>query len=243
MHNRYSLTATAIALACAARGHAGFVGWAAASRIDGGTLFVDVVANFDSADDRVLNVFDAQVTAVGASFLQDSAIARKAWRPETGQSGADRDSFMTIGTADSGFGLAGTGTAGDPNFTSAPGAWNPTLFSAPSESVPPKAGWYAADPASMEAIAFDLDAIGGASWQGRQARYGVWVAHFAFDLDPGPAKAALGFSGSVGYKSTPGPGGAQFGSGSAQFAVIPAPGAVTLLAAAGLIGLRPRVRR
>lgn len=243
MHLRNLLPASAAALCCAAPAGAGFVGWAAASRIDGTTLFVDVVANFDSAADRLLNVYDAQIGVVGAAFLQDLAMPRKAWAPAAGQTGGDRDSFMTIGGTAGLFDAASASTGGDPGFSSTPGAWAPTPLSAPSTSVPPNAGWYASDPSGAEILAMDLEPASGLDWQNRSGRYGVWVAHFAFDLASLAPGGSIGFAGQVGFKATDGPGGAMFGGGSARFSIIPAPGALTLLAAAGVLGARARGRR
>jgi hypothetical protein len=243
MHPRNLLPASAAALSCAVPASAGFVGWAAASRIDGTTVLVDVVANFDAASDRVLNVYDTGIGVSGATFIQDPALSRKAWAPAAGQTGDERDSFMTIGGTDGLFALSGSGTGGDPSFTGTPGAWTPTLLSTPSTMVPPNAGWYASDPASAEIVAMDLDSAPGRDWQNRAGRYGVWVAHFAFDLAALAPGASVTFAGQVGYKATVGPGGPMFGGGSAQFTIIPAPGAVALLAAAGLVGARARARR
>lgn len=219
------------------------MGWAATSRIDGATVLVDVVANFDSASDRVLNVFDTGIGASGATFIQASSLSRKAWAPAAGQTGDERDSFMTIGGVDGLFTIAGSGTGGDPSFTGTPGAWTPTLLSTPATAVPDNAGWYASDPASAEIVAMDLDAAPALDWQNRAGRYGVWVAHFAFDLAALAPGSSVTFGGQVGYKATDGPGGAMFGGGSARFAIVPAPGAVALLAAAGMVGARTRARR
>ena len=221
---------------------AGFVGWAAATRTSGTTVFVDVVANFDAGADRVLNVFDATIVASGTAFLQEAVTSRKAWAPSLGQTGEDRDSFMTLGgqSADS-FGAAGSTTAGDPNFTGTPGAWNGTPLSAAMTTVPPDAGWYSNDPSSTEIVAIDLDTVRGAAWQGRSARYGVWVAHFAFDAATVLPGSTVSFQATVGYKPNANPGGASFGSASGMF-VVPAPGAAALLGAAITIAAGGRRR-
>lgn len=222
--------------------HAGFVGWAAATRTSGSTILVDVVANFDSASDRVLNVFDATIVASGTAFLQDAALPRKAWAPQAGQTGEDRDSFMTLGAqSPEPFGLAGSTTAGDPNFTATPGAWNGTPLSAAMTTVPPEAGWYSSDPGSPEIVAVDLDSLLGAAWQGRSARYGVWVAHFAFDAATLAAGSIVSFQATVGYKPNASPGGATFGTAAGTF-VVPAPGAAALLGAAITIAYGGRRR-
>jgi hypothetical protein len=240
---RCTLPALAV-LSLSAPASAAFVGWAAYSRVDAATstVFVDVFANFDGASDRVLNVFNANVGASGAGFLQSGAIAKKAWSPQIGQTVDDRDSFMTIGGAVAGDEFyASSSTGGDPSFTSTAGAWNPTILSTPSTAVPTNAGWFAGNPNSSDIIAIDLDGATAGSWQNRTAAYGVWVAHFAFDATSVSAGATVTFNAKVGYKASSNPGSPLFGNDSRVFA-IPAPGAIALLGAAGLVGVRVRVR-
>jgi hypothetical protein len=240
---RCTLPALAV-LSLSAPASAAFVGWAAYSRVDAATstVFVDVFANFDGASDRVLNVFNANVAASGAGFLQSGLTSRKAWAPQAGQTVDDRDSFMTIGGTFAGEEFyASAATGGDPGFTATAGAWNPTILSTPSTAVPANAGWFAGNPNSVDIVAIDLDAATGGLWQNRAARYGVWVAHFAFDATTVSAGDTVSFSSQVGYKANGNPGGALYGTDARVFS-IPAPGAIALLAAAGLVGSRVRVR-
>ncbi len=240
---RCTLPALAV-LSLSAPASAAFVGWAAYSRVDAATstVFVDVFANFNGASDRVLNVFNANISTSGASFLQSGAMARKAWSPQIGQTVDDRDSFMTIGGLVAGDEFfASSSTGGDPSFTATAGAWNPTILSTPSTAVPVNAGWFAGDPNSSDIVAIDLDGATGGSWQNRTAQYGVWVAHFAFNAASVTPGASVTFNAKAGYKSSAAAGSPLFGNDSQSFA-IPAPGAVALLGAAGLIGSRVRVR-
>jgi hypothetical protein len=69
---------------------------------------------------------------------------------------------------------------------------------------------------------------------------GVWVAHFVFDASAITAGSFVSFAGNAGYRvgtST----NAVFGSDSQVF-MLPAPGAVTLLAAAAASVRRRRAR-
>lgn len=232
------------AFTLATEASAAFVGWAAFTRIEGGTVFLDVFANFSAPGDRVLNVFNSNITAADCSFLQEGTVARKGWAPAPGQTSEDADSFMTIGMMESGgVAYAGSTTAGDPGFTGTPGAWNGTPISAPMPTIPANAGWYSNLPTTPQAIAFDLGAIDGGTWQNRTAAFGVWVSHFAFDATLLGALPRVSFSASVGYKENAIPGPAVFGTGSTSFALIPAPGAVACLACAGAASARRRVRR
>ena len=239
---RNTLAALA-ALSFSVPASAAFVGWSALTRVDAATstVFVDVVANFDSSADRALNVFNANISVSGAQFLQDTSIGRKAWAPQIGQTSRDRDSFMTIGMFETSEATFAASTAGDPNFTGTPGAWSGTPLSAPSTSIPPNAGWYTSNPTSTENVAFDLSTVEDGDWQNRQAGFGVWVAHFALDQSAIAAGASISFGAKVGYKASAAPGSAIIGNDTQTF-LIPAPGALALLGAAGLIGSRARLR-
>jgi hypothetical protein len=244
MHPRNLLPASAAALSCAVPASAGFVGWTARTSIDPttSTVFVDVFAGFDGTTDRVLNVYDADIVASGATFLQASSVARKAWSPEIGQTSVDRDSFMTLGTeVAEGIRYASTATAGDPGFTSFAGAWNGTPGSAPSTTVPDKAGWYASNPASAAIVAEALDGAGAHGWQNRSTQFGVWVAHFAFDAGSVSAGANISFTASIGSKPDANPGGWTIATDSRMF-LVPGPWSLGLAAVAG-IGQGRRRRR
>jgi hypothetical protein len=223
---------------------AAFVGWAAYTRTELGssTVFVDVFATFDGAADRALNVFNGNIGASGATFLQAGSIGKKAWAPQAGQSAGERDSFMTVGgLLVGGEYYASSATGGDPSFTGTAGAWNPTILSTPSTTIPANAGWFASDPFGTDNVAVDLDAAVGGEWQSRTAQFGVWVAHFAFDAASVAPGATVTFNAKVGYKTGTGPGGSIVAADARTF-MIPAPGAIALLGAAGLVGARVRMR-
>ena len=218
--------------------HAGFAGWTGYVRSSGGYVMLDIFAGVTDAQDHLLNVFGMQVSATGASFYQAPGLATKAWSPYFGNSSMDSaDSFVTLGMFEStGTNYAASTTTGDPEFV----GYSPTLASAPSTGIPSGAGWYTSQPLSAESDARQLPASFAGSWQGAQATMGIWVAHFVFDASAITAGSFVSFAGNAGYRvgaST----NAVFGSDSQVF-MLPAPGAVTLLAAAAASMRRRRAR-
>ena len=225
---RISLAMVVVVGSAVTGAHAGFVGWTGSVRSSGGYVLLDVFAAVDGAQDHLLNVFGMQVSARGTTFYQAPGLATKAWNPYFGTSSMNSaDSFVTLGVFEStGTSYAASATAGDPDFA----GYSPTLASAPSTGIPSGAGWYTSQPLSAESHARQLPASYAASWQGAQAPMGIWVAHFAFDVSTITAGSSVSFAGNAGYRvgaST----NAVFGSDSQVF-MLPAPGAVTLLAAA-----------
>ena len=218
--------------------HAGFAGWTGYVHSSGGYVMLDIFAGVTDAQDHLLNVYGMQVSATGASFYQAPGLATKAWNPYFGTSSMDSaDSFVTLGMFEStGTNYAASTSAGDPDFA----GYSPTLASAPSTGIPSGAGWYTSQPLSAESDARQLPASFAGSWQGAQAPMGIWVAHFVFDASAITAGSFVSFAGSAGYRvgaST----NAVFGSDSQVF-MLPAPGAVTLLAAAAASVRRRRAR-
>lgn len=228
------VVAASVALLVATTSNAAFTGWTAYSRVSGSVLLVDVLANFDGSDARLLSVFDANIAASGASFRQQATLQRKGWAPEADQGPDDHDSFMTIGHLEfGGETFVGSNVQADPNFTSTSGAWSGTIASAPSTSIPANAGWYCVPTSETigQTWAFPLDTVGDSgSWQNRQGDFGVWVAHFAFDIASISDGATLSFDASAGFRPDAGTGAPIVGDGAATFALlVPAPGAVVAL--------------
>ena len=219
-----------VAASCTVTGaNAAFVGWTGRVHSAGGYVLLDVFAAVSSQQDHLLNVFNTQIAATGTTFYQAPGLATKAWSPYFGTSSMDSaDSFVTLGVFEStGTNYSATGTAGDPNFA----GYSPTPVSAPSTTIPAGAGWYTTQPLSSESDAKPKPAFFGAgSWQGAQAPMGIWVAHFAFEASTITAESSVSFLGTAGYKvgsSTV----AVFGT-DAQVFMLPAPGALALLAGA-----------
>jgi MYXO-CTERM domain-containing protein len=234
------LFVAAAASAVVASADAGFLGFVASSRTIGAYTVIDVFAGVQNASDKFLNVYNLNTNG---TFFQATGLANKTWKPDAASFNSTRssiDSFMTAGTYSGGaYGgefYASTNTTGDPNFTGS--SWNGTPASPAATTVPANAGWYTADPTSVDNGAESLAGLqnrvngtGGASG----ANFGIWCAHlvllgnqvigndFTFSAF---ASIKDGVSGAVSQSSSSFP--------------VPAPGAIALL---GLAGFAARRRR
>jgi MYXO-CTERM domain-containing protein len=234
------LFVAAAASAVVASADAGFLGFVASSRTIGAYTVIDVFAGVQNASDKFLNVYNLNTNG---TFFQATGLANKTWKPDAATFNSTRDSidsFMTAGTysggAYSGVYYASTNTTGDPNFTGS--SWNATPASPAATTIPANAGWYTADPTSVDNGAESLAGLqnrvngtGGASG----ANFGIWCAHlvllgnqvigndFTFSAF---ASVKDGVSGAVSQSSSSFP--------------VPAPGAIALL---GLAGFSARRRR
>ena len=227
-----SLVALASA-SIAAAANAGFTGFQAIVRDAGaGRTFVDVFAGFNTAGDRLLNVFNMNIGLTGgASFVQAAGVAASKWKPVDDTSTNNlADSFITLGGFDGGDGNMYTSysTAGDPNFT------NYTTNN--QTTIPALAGWYNGNPPSTDIVALNVSSFTGWSGpkEGAAGNLSVWVGHFLVNRAITDASWALSFSGSAAFNT---------GTNAADtrlFHNIPAPGALALL---GLAGMATRRRR
>jgi MYXO-CTERM domain-containing protein len=223
---------------------AGFVGFVASARNAGGNTVIDVFAGVANASDRFLNVYN--LNSDGA-FVQKAGISNKTWKPDTANFNSTRsttdDSFMTAGTFGGGAYLgeyyAASATSADPNFTGT--SWNATLASAAAASIPANAGWYTGDPTATSNAAESLAGLAGrvdASTvdAAPAAQWGIWVAHLVIAGENKVIGVDFTFGGFASIKD--GLNGAV-SQGTSAFPV-PAPGAVALLAVAGLAARRRR---
>lgn len=224
---------------------AGFLGFVASVRVSGAYTLVDIYAGVQNSSDRFLGVYNINsTTSVAGGFFQAAGLATKAWKPNTTDASSVLstrnaiDSFMTAGGTDylipEGMFAAPTTTA-DPNFTST--SWNGTPGSAAATTVPVNAGWYSNDPTASTNTTESIVGLAGrvnGSGSADQARYGIWIAHLVLATnDPiafGFGTGNLFFGGFAGIKD------GVTGSTSQGYSAIPAPGALSLLAAAGLCG-------
>jgi hypothetical protein len=225
----------------AAGAHASFNGWTAFARAIDGYTVVDVFAATSTADHKLFNVYDGTIsTSAAGGFFQAAGLATKTWKPDLTNFTSTReslDSFMTVGAAryeGDPTVYAGDTTAGDPNFLAIPGAWNATPASLAAVSVPALAGWYTTSPPSDTLLAEDLSQVSGERL-GAAGSHGVWVGHLVLS---GTANQSINWSawGTVKDLST---GNTQQLLFTEVFAV-PAPGAMGLLAVAGIAGARRR---
>ncbi len=216
-----ALFAAMLPAALAPLASAGFVGWTGSMYTLNGNLYLDVFAGMTATTDRLLNVYNANISATGASFYQAPGMGTRSWAPGF-ETLTAIDSFMTLGGyADSSDYYAASGTAGDPNFTG--------FASATGTTVPANAGWYNTNPTTSEGLAQNLDYLGATTRIGANAQYGVWVAHFVFN--DASAGSSVSFAASAGFK-TASTTGTQMATTTQVFA-IPTPGAIVAFVALG----------
>jgi hypothetical protein len=168
-------------LACSVSG-AGFVGRVGVARAAPGApnfVMVDIFAGVSNASDRFLNVYDMTITTTATGgFFQSSDPASKAFRPDTENYSASRnsvDSFVTAGGVfpgdPQGPYYASAFVQGDANFV----GYAPTPASAQQNSFPPLAGWYTTDATAIDNTATNLSQLNNR--QGAGTIYGIWVGH------------------------------------------------------------------
>jgi MYXO-CTERM domain-containing protein len=225
----------------AAGAHAGFNGWTAFARSVNGYTVVDVFAATSSSNHKMFNVYDATIsTSAAGGFVQGAGTSAKTWKPDLTNFTSTRestDSFMTVGASryagDSNV-YAGETTSGDPNFSSVSGAWNATPASLPANTVPTLAGWYSSDPPSSSLVAEDLSLVQGLRL-GAAGSHGVWAGHLVI---AGTNTQTISWSayGTVKDLTTGNTDQLLF----SQVFTVPAPGAMGLLAVAGVASTRRR---
>ena len=241
---------------------AGFSGFVALAKQQGGNVIVDIYTAVGNASDKFLNVYNlnASTTAAGG-FFQATGLTNKTWKPDAASFTSTRnsiDSFMTAGTYSGGaYGgefYASSNTTGDPNFTGT--TWNATPASPAATTIPANAGWFSADPPSVDNTAqllaplavgytrFDTGATAASgntagSVGSANAQYGIWCSHIviAGTLNANLMTSLISWSGSASIKD--GVSGATTQAIS-TFAAIPAPGALALLGVAGFASRRRR---
>jgi hypothetical protein len=239
-----SLLALPAAALLSSAADAGFVGFVASARNAGGNTVIDVFAGVQNASDRFLNVYDLTSNGV---FVQKAGLASKTWKPDTQGFTSTRsvtdDSFLTAGTFNGGayFGeyYAGGTTSADPTFTGT--SWNATPASAAATTLPANAGWYTGNPTSSDNSAESLAGLAGridASTvdSAPAAQWGIWVAHLVIAGENKVIGIDFTFSAFASIKD--GLNG-SVSQGTSAFAV-PAPGAIALLAVAGMTARRRR---
>ena len=236
------LLVASVASAIAASANAGFLGFTGFTYIaSNGNRVIDVFAVVSNASDKLLNVYNANITnnagAGGATFFtQQAGLATRGWKPDANTSSRSNtvDSFMTIGV-DGGAPYGGqyyasAATGADGGFTF---GWS-TL----GNTVPANAGWFLSPPTLPDSIAESLTGMTGTRVNlgpaGADSNLGVWCAHMVMSGDTTSclwgATAAVkdGVTGLV-------------SSGSVTAGeLIPAPGAIALM---GLAGFAARRRR
>ena len=236
------LLVASAASAIAASANAGFLGFTGFSYIAGnGNRVIDVFAVVSNASDKLLNVYNANITnnagAGGATFFtQQAGLATRGWKPDAATSSRSNtvDSFMTIGV-DGGAPYGGqyyasAATGADGGFTF---GWS-TL----GNTVPANAGWFLSPPTLPDSIAESLTGMTGTRVNlgpaGADSNLGVWCAHMV--MAGNTTSCLWGATAAVKDGVT-----GLVSSGSVTAGeLIPAPGAIALL---GLAGFASRRRR
>jgi MYXO-CTERM domain-containing protein len=236
------LLVASAASAIAASANAGFLGFTGFSYIaSNGNRVIDVFAVVSNASDRLLNVYNTDITnnagAAGATFFtQQAGTATRGWKPDGGSSTRSNivDSFMTIGvnegTTYEGQYYAAANTSPDGAFTF---GWS-TL----GTTVPANAGWFLTPPTLPDSLAESLTGMTGTRVNlgpaGQDGALGIWCAHLV--MSGSTTSCLWGATAAVkdGVTSLVSTGSVAAGE------LIPAPGAIALM---GLAGFAARRRR
>ena len=237
MKRAFVFIASAVAFATTSA-DAGVIGYSSFARTaSNGNTVIDVFAVMSNASDRLLNIYNANLTTTQggstlATFVQQAGTATRGWKPDatTSTRSNDVDSFMTIGVDGGapydGQYYASAGTGADGNFTN----WS-TL----APTVPVNAGWFLSPPTLPDNMAESMAGMTGIRVNSGAAaagsNLGVWCAHLV--MTPGTtsvfwnatAASKDGLTGAtVTYTGT----------------LFPAPGALALLGVAGFASRRRR---
>jgi len=240
--------------------NADFLGWTATSRSVTGGYLVNVFAVTDTATDRLFNVYGSNASSPNAGYARTTSAggflqgagAQSVFASDGEQTSDSLDSFLTVGAfwdPATGVWYPDFNTVGDP-------AWNVSYvangiprtansFSVRSNTpphgsfvnpytaaVPDTAGWYLT---AASAQAYDLSGltnrVASSNAAAAAGTYGMMVAQFYL--------SQLNLDWKMGATFGRGNGTASQGTFSLQ--IVPAPGAIALLGAIGLVrGARRR---
>lgn len=240
MKRVFAVAATA-AGAVASASDAGYLGFAGFGRIAAnGNRVIDVFVVVSGAEDRLLNVYDANIRnnlgSGGSSFfVQQAGAATRGWKPDAASSTRSNtvDSFCTLGVQD---GVAYEGQYYAAGGTGADGGFS-TGWSTLGNQIPVGAGWFLSPPTLPDNRAESLSGIAGTRIDSNPAAaagtYGVWCAHLVMsgsDLNAAGDPASCLWTLSAAVKDAQSQ---QVSAGTAvDFNLVPAPGAGVLLAVA-----------
>ena len=242
MKRAFVFIASAVAIATTSA-DAGVIGYSSFARTArNGNTVIDVFAVMSNASDRLLNIYNANLTTTSggstlATFVQQAGTATRGWKPDatTSTRSNDVDSFMTIGVDGGapyeGQYYASAGTGADGNFTN----WS-TL----APTVPVNAGWFLSPPTLPDNVAESMAGMTGTRTNSNAAagnsNLGVWCSHFVIAAGDVGARwwnaTAASKDGLTGATIT--------NTGTMQLYPVPAPGVLALLGVAGFASRRRR---
>ena len=219
---------------------AGILGFSSFTRTaSNGNIVVDVFAVMSNASDRLLNVYNANLTTTQggstlSTFVQQAGTATRGWKPDGNSSTRSNivDSFMTIGVNEGapyeGQYYAAANTSPDGNFTN---------WSSLAPTVPVNAGWFLTPPTLPDNVAESMSGIAGVRTDSNRAaaesNLGVWCSHFVIAAGTSHSwwnATAASKDGITGATVT----------STGTMDMIPAPGAFALLGVAGFASRRRR---
>lgn len=217
-----------VAAALTASANAAFLGYAAKSDIVNvsGVDYarIEVFAMFQATNEKVLNMFNANITLDGAStFYHSGGEGNETWAP----SGSNlADSRVCIGP------LIGGSVSSDPNFLN----YNWDNGFDPNLPPTPNAGWFTTNPNGGQNAAAEVT---GLTENSTGSTLGVRVGRFSILNAGDTSNRRLNFSSEIKWNLV-GQTGSTNGADSEIFKYVPAPGAMALLGLAGLAGRRRR---
>jgi len=227
MKRAFVFVASAAAVVTASA-DAGILGFASFYRTaSNGNKVVDLVAVMGNSNDRLLNVFNVQISN---TFIQQAGTATRGFKPDAASSNRSNivDSFCTIGVEG---GAPYYGEYYAAGATGADGGFS-TGWTTASTVIPANAGWFSSPPTLPDSLSESLANFTGtrvnSSTAAAGGSFGVWCAHLVFA--PGSIIGELTMTASV--KS--GVSGATVTGSAVGFWHIPAPGALALLSIAGV---------
>ena len=250
MQFRLATASASAVVALASAAQADMVGWTASVRMAAeGGYFVDVFA-VTGQGDSLLNVYGGSpnapsdiyvgyvATTASGGFRQSTNPDLAAWRPGSNQGWNSYDSFLTIGggyNSTTGAWLGNGSTLGDPGWLVGDTNTFATAGAGNANNVPLAAGWFLAGSASPARILAGLNRVASSNAAAAAGGFGMLVAHF-FIADPLPSMVFWNMGASVRRAD----GSIAQGNSAFNFQVVPAPGAMVLLAAAAGVARRRR---
>jgi hypothetical protein len=240
MKRAFVFIASAVVIATTSA-DAGVIGYSSFARTaSNGNTVIDVFAVMSNASDRLLNIYNANLTTTEggstlATFVQQGGTATRGWKPDANTStrSNDVDSFMTIGVDGGapyeGQYYASAGTGADGNFTN---------WSSLAPTVPVNAGWFLSPPTLPDNVAASMAGMTGIRVNSNAAAaagtLGVWCSHFVLASGDLGARwwnaTAASKDGITGATIT----------NTGTMNMVPAPSVIALLGVAGFASRRRR---